>query len=323
MKLAPLFASLLGFFLISEGEAQKAGSPIELPLWPYGQQLGGRSDKLNETWTERPITDGTGVRRDRSVKDISRPTITVYLPEAPNPVRSSVVILPGGGFSHLAIDKEGHDVARWLNDKGIAGIVVKYRVYHAENQYYVSQSSLPDAFRAIRLVRYHSSEWKLDPEKIGAMGFSAGGYLAAAVGTLFDEDFRDQFDEAQQLSGRPSFIAPIYPLTMLEERVTTSPRFAERIFGSNPTPAMIRALSPIGNVTADTPPAFLVHAHDDQLSSENSAKFYLALLEAGVPAELHVYSMGGHGFGMRQRGLPVSSWRERFLEWLAANDFHK
>ncbi len=278
---------------------------------------------LEEIWTERPIDDGTDVTLDRSVKDISRPTITVYLPESPNPARSSVVIFPGGGFSHLAIDKEGHDIARWLNEKGIAGIVVKYRVYHADNQYYVSQSAIPDAFRSIRLVRHHASQWNLDRDKIGAMGFSAGGYLTVAVGTLFESDFGGPKDAIQQLSGRPDFLAPIYPLTMLEDRVVSSPQFVERIFGPSFTPAMTEAFSPIDNVTADTPPAFLVHAHDDRLSSANSAKFYLALLEAGVAAELHLYSLGGHGFGMRQRGLPVSSWRDRFLDWMRINEFYE
>ncbi len=303
-------------------EAQALDDPKELPLWP-DQPPGGLSKELSEVWKERPITDGTDVTQDRSVKDISRPAMTVYLPAVPNPARSSVVIFPGGGFSHLAIDKEGHDIARWLNEKGIAGIVVKYRVYHAENQYYASQSAIPDTIRAIRLVRYNASKWDLDPNKIGAMGFSAGGYLAAVAGTLFDGDFGGPEDAIQARSSRPDFIAPIYPLTLLEDRAASSPLLMERIFGPNATPSMLETFSPNRNVTSHTPPAFLVHANDDRLSPANSAKFYLALLEAGVPAELHVYLTGGHGFGMRQRGLPISSWRDRFLEWLTANEFYE
>ncbi len=323
MKFAPFVLSLLCLCFWYRLEAQTAARVIELPLWPEGRQPGGRSNELNETWTERPISDGTAVARDRSVKDISRPTMTVYLPAVPNPARTSVVIFPGGGFSHLAIDKEGHDIARWLNEKGIAGIVVKYRVYHEENQYYVSQAALPDAFRAIRLVRNNASKWNLNPNRIGAMGFSAGGYLAAAAGTLFESNFGGLDDAIQALRCRPDFIVPIYPLTELEERVATNSQFAARVFGPNVKSTRIEAFSPISHVSPESPPAFLVHAHDDGLSPVNSVKFYLALLEAGVPAELHVYSMGGHGFGMRQRGLPVSSWGDRFFEWLVANGLYE
>ena len=320
MKFAVFFFSLLVLSFALPIAAQTKGRPMEQPLWP-DQPPGGRAAELAEVWTERPIDDGTQVKLDRSVKDISHPTMTVYLPAKPNSTRSSIVILPGGGFTHLAIDKEGHDIARWLNSQGIAGIVVKYRVYHAENQYYVSQTAIPDTLRAIRMVRHQATKWNLNPDKIGAMGFSAGGYLTAASGTMFDRKFGGVEDAIQKLSCRPDFIAPIYPLTNLEDRVASKPQFMERMLGPNSTPSQVTAFSPLDNVTADTPPTFLVHAHDDNLSSSNSAKFYLALLEAGVSTELHIYSSGGHGYGIRQRGLPISSWRGQFLEWLTANGF--
>lgn len=292
----------------------------EMPLWPDGLPS-GQQETLEEEWKERPIEEGAKVTLDRSVKAISTPTMTIYRPEKQNPHRSSIVILPGGGFSHLAIDKEGHDIARWLNTHGITGIVVKYRVIHEPSNFHVYNASVPDSLRAIRLVRHHAKDWNLDPNKVGVMGFSAGGYLTAAAGTLYDNGNPGSSDPIEKMSCKPDFIAPIYPLIEIEERIHTSEAFKVRMFGQNSTSALIHQFSPIKHVTAATPPTFLVHAHDDNLSSQNSAHFYLALLESGVSAELHVYSKGGHGYGIRQRGLPLSSWRERFADWMKLNDF--
>ncbi|MCB1123699.1 MAG: alpha/beta hydrolase, partial [Verrucomicrobiae bacterium] len=243
------------------------------------------------------------------------------LPDSPYSYRTSIVIFPGGGFSHLAIDKEGHDVARWLNEQGIAGIVVKYRVVHPESDFFVYNACVPDCLRAIRMVRQNAEAWRLDPDKIGAMGFSAGGYLTAAAGTLFDEGDESADDPVERFSNRPNFIAPIYPLIELDERLATNEAFKERMFGPNARPDRINRYSPMKLVTESTPPTFLVHAHNDGLSPQNSVRFYQSLLEAGVPAELHIFSEGGHGFGIRQRGLPVSSWRDSFLAWMKRQGF--
>jgi acetyl esterase/lipase len=297
-----------------------AGASIEIPLWSDGMP-GGKSVQLEEVWSERPIDDGTDVKLDRSVKDISRPTIEVYLPDQPNALRTSVVIFPGGGFGHLAIDKEGYDIARWLNENGIAGIVVKYRVVHPESDFYVYNASVPDCLHAIRLVRHHADAWNLDPDNLGVMGFSAGGYLTAAAGTIYDEGKPGASDPVERKSCRPDFIAPIYPLIELDQRLASNEDFKERMFGPNAEMELINRFSPLKHVSSSTPPTFLVHAHDDGLSPQNSVRFYLALLEAGVPAELHVYSEGGHGYGIRQRGLPISSWREAFLAWMKLQGF--
>jgi acetyl esterase/lipase len=320
-KRTPLFAFAPIWILVGLG-LQAADSPIEIPLWPQGLP-GGKSVQLEEIWNERPITDGTNATLDRSVKDISSPTITVYLPSEPNPLRTAMVILPGGGFSHLAIDKEGHDVARWLNSKGIAGIVVKYRVVHPSSGFHVYNASVPDCLRAIRLVRHHADAWNLDRSKVGVMGFSAGGYLTAVAGTMSDDGHAGASDPVQRLSCRPDFIAPIYPLIELDLRLASNESFKERMFGPGSNPDRIARFSPLKHVSESTPPTFLVHANDDNLSSANSARFYLALLKAKVPAELHVYSKGGHGYGIRQRGLPISSWGERLLEWMKLNGFAK
>lgn len=302
--------------------SQAAKSPLEIPLWRDGFPP-ETTVQLEELWTERPIEEGADVELDRSVKNISTPSITVYLPQKTNHQRTSIVILPGGGFGHLAIDKEGHDIARWLNQHGIAGIVVKYRVVHEASNFHVYNASIPDSFRAIRLVRQQAETWNLSPANVGVMGFSAGGYLTAAAGTLYDKGDPGATDPVERMSSKPDFIAPIYPLIELDERLATNEGFKQRMFGFDPKPDLIHQFSPLKHVTSATPPTFLVHAHNDSLSSRSSVRFYLALLEANVSAELHVYSQGGHGYGIRQRGLPISAWRERFLEWMQLQGFHK
>lgn len=293
---------------------------FELPIWP-GVAPGSAESTLEEEYRDRPITDGTDVAQDRHVSGVTEPTLTVYLPDNDQATGTLVVICPGGGFSILAIDKEGHDVARWLQSQGIAGAVVKYRLPDPEVGVFVHNGSIPDVQRAIRIVRSRAEEWNVDPEKIGVTGFSAGGYLTAAMGTLHDEGDPQADDPIDRQSCRPDFIAPIYPLVSLEIEREGRRAIVERILGSNVTDETISEYSLDAQVTADTPPTFLVHAHDDGLSVEHSVRFYLALRDAGVPAEMHVFSQGGHGYGIRQRGLPVSSWADRWLEWMRAEGF--
>ena len=213
------------------------------------------------------------------------------------------------------------DVARWLRSHGIAGVVVKYRLPNPNVGLFVPNGSIPDMQRAIRIVRRNASQWNINPKRVGVMGFSAGGYMAAAAGTLFDQGEPDADDPIRRTSCRPDFIIPVYPLISLELQGTRSAGIAERMLGPNVNDKLIGEYSLDTRVTSQTPPAFLVHAHDDGLSVEHSIRFYLALRKAKVSAELLVYSKGGHGFGMRQRGLPVSAWRERWLEWMKAEGF--
>ncbi len=293
---------------------------FEISIWPGVAPGSGRS-KMKEEYSHRPITDGTAVDRDRSVRSVTRPTLKVYLPTADKATGAAVVVCPGGGFSHLAIDQEGHDVARWLQSRGIAGAVVKYRLPDPDVGLYVPNGSIPDMQRAIRIVRLNAGKWNIDPKRIGVTGFSAGGYMAAAAGTLFDEGNPGADDPVRRMSCRPDFIAPVYPLISLELQAERYAGLAERMLGPDPGAEMIREYSLDTRVTPQSPPAFLVHAHDDGLSAEHSIRFYLALRKAKVSAELHVYSKGGHGFGMRRRGLPVSTWRERWLDWMKTEGF--
>ena len=293
---------------------------FEIPLWS-GMAPGSAESTLKEEYRDRPITDGTRVRRDRSVRGVTKPTLTVYLPTRHKATGAAVVICPGGGFSHLAIDKEGHDVARWLQSQGIAGAVVKYRLPDPDVGLHVPNGSIPDMQRAIRIVRLNAGKWNIDPGRIGVMGFSAGGYMAAAAGTLFDEGDPDAEDPIRRVSCRSDFIVPVYPLISLKLQGSRPAGLIERMLGRNVNDKLIGEYSLDTRITSQTPPAFLVHAHDDGLSVEHSIRFYLALRKVNVPAELHVYSKGGHGFGMRQRGRPVSTWRERWLEWMESEGF--
>lgn len=300
--------------------AAATADEFEIPIWP-GVAPGSVGSKLREEYRSRTITDGTDVSRDRSVRGVSKPTLTVYLPTTIKATGIMVVVCPGGGFSHLAIDKEGHDVARWLQSQGIAGAVIKYRLPDPDVGLYVQNGSIPDMQRAIRVVRHNAGKWNINPERIGVMGFSAGGYMAAAAGTLFDEGDVKAEDPISRVSCRPDFIVPIYPLVSLIMQGNQPAGLLERMLGDNLNDELITEYSLDTRVTSRTPPTFLVHAHDDGLSVEHSIRFYLALRKANVPAELHVYSKGGHGFGIRQRGQPVSAWPERWLDWMRIEGF--
>jgi len=305
--------------LLPAGRAATA-EELEIPIWP-GVAPGSAGSTFKEEYRDRTVTDGTDTIRDRSVHGVTIPMLRVYLPTQRKATGIAVVICPGGGFSHLAIDKEGHDVARWLQSHGVAGAVVKYRLPDPDVRLYVPNGSIPDMQRAIRMVRHNAGEWNIDPKRIGVMGFSAGGYLAAAAGTLFDEGDPNADDPIRRVSCRPDFIAPIYPLISLALQGNRPAGLLERMLGEDLNDRLLSEYSLETRVTSQTPPTFLVHAHDDGLSVEHSIRFYLALRKADVPAELHVYSKGGHGFGMRQRGQPVSAWRERWLEWMKVEGF--
>jgi acetyl esterase/lipase len=257
---------------------------VEL-LWPDG--VPGQVVSDNETIVNRDV-DRNEQGLNRAVSRVSVPSLAAYLPPRENANGLAVLVLPGGGFHHLAIDKEGYDVAKWLCSLGIAAIVIKYRT-EAHDRQAVIAAAIQDTKRATRIVRHQSQAWHIDPEQIGLLGFSAGGYLAASVATDWDCGQPDAPDPVERISCRPSFLGLIYTTT--PEDVGT--RIDER-----------------------TAPAFLVHAGDDRIPVENSLRFYLGLRGAGVPAELHLYAAGGHGFGLGVHGGPVANWPQHFAEWM-------
>jgi endo-1,4-beta-xylanase len=278
-------ATLTLFAAATFAAATALADPAVIDLYP-GAAPGSEGVHEEEVWQER----GKGIV-DRSVAKVHQPTLTAYLPLAEKNSGVAIIIAPGGGYSHLAIDKEGHDIAKWLNTMGVAAFVLKYRLPRTEGHSYTVETALADAKRAVRLVRSRAGEWKLDSQRIGMMGFSAGGDLAARAGMGFDKGQPGAADLVERQTSRPDFLVLGYPL--IPNELT---------------------------VTAETPPTFLVHADDDRLTSEHSVRFYLALKKAGVSAELHVYSKGGHGFGILNRDLPVSAWPVRFEQWLRQAD---
>lgn len=281
----------LGFLLMiaSMAAANEPKASITLDLWP-GKAPGEVKELPPESY--QPSKPGTlDVKR---LGNVSRPQIAVYTPEKPN--GACVVIAPGGGYSILAIEHEGTDVAVWLNKLGVTAVLLKYRVPRREKQQPDNLAQLQDAQRALGVVRSRAVEWKIDPAKIGMLGFSAGGHLTATTCTNFSKRLYDPIDDADRISCRPDFAILIYPAYLAKKDTAE--------------------LNETIRVTNETPPMFFAHASDDPVSSENSVALYRALKSKGVSAELHLYAKGGHGFGMKTDRGPVSSWPTRCEEWL-------
>ena len=242
-----------------------------------------------------------------------RPTLTPYIPPGAGN-GTAVVVFPGGGYGHLAVDHEGEQVAQWLNSHGIAAFVVRYRLGPA----YAHPVMLQDAQRAIRLVRNRASEWGVDPSRVGVIGFSAGGHLASTTGTQFDADLPGVGDTVDGLSARPDFMMLIYPVITMQDDF--SHRGSRRnLLGESPGAAEIWTMSSEARVTPDTPPTFLVHTTDDAgVPVENSLLMYTALRRAGVPAEMHIFETGRHGFGLAPDNPVLSAWPELAERWMRA-----
>ncbi len=243
--------------------------------------------------------------------DRDKPSLTVYLPPAEKANGTAVVVCPGGGYGFLAMDHEGKQVAEWYNARGVTAFVLKYRVAP-----YRHPAPLNDAQRALRTVRARAKEWNVDPQRIGIMGFSAGGHLASTAGTHFDAGKSDAEDPIDRVSCRPDFLVLGYPVITLE------PPFAHmgsrnNLLGKDADPKLVESLCNDRQVTKQTPPTFLFHTDADRgVVPENSILFYLALRKAGVPAELHVYEKGNHGVGLAPKDPVLSTWPDRLNAWL-------
>jgi acetyl esterase/lipase len=250
------------------------------------------------------------------IAKVQVPHIEVYLPAKKNATGQAVLIFPGGGYGILAFDWEGTDFAKLLNAKGIAGIVVKYRLPSVKSQTDMHQVPLQDAQRALRLVRAHANEWNIDSANVGILGFSAGGHLASTLGTHFNEEVYAKQDEIDQLSARPDFMTLAYPVITFGE-LNTHGGSRKNLLGENPSQKMIDHFSNELRVTPDTPPTFLLHATDDTaVPVENSLLFYKALLKNKVPAEMHIYPTGGHGFALGLQDPHLATWTDQWVGWL-------
>lgn len=245
------------------------------------------------------------------------PLIRAYLPDPDVANGAGIVVCPGGGYGVLATDHEGTQVARWLNSIGMAGFVLRYR--HAPD--YRHPVPLLDAQRAIRLVRARAARFRVDPERIGVMGFSAGGHLASTAATHFDRGQPDADDPVQRQSCRPDFAVLCYPVISMQSDFTHRGS-VRNLLGENPAPELLKSLSNETQVTEDTPPTFLFHTSEDQaVPVQNSLAFYAALVEAGVPAELHCYQQGPHGVGLAIADPVVTTWKRRLRDWLRTSGF--
>lgn len=282
------------------------GQSYTLPLWPDNIPNYQKTDEVETRDTTNAIRIGY----------VQQPDISVFLPSKGIATGQAVVIFPGGGYRILAYDKEGTDIAKWLNSKGIAAVVVKYRLPISKSNIIPHKSPLLDAKRALRLTRDHAEKWHIDKNKIGIMGFSAGGHLASTLGTHFDAGDANASDPIERLSSRPDFMILIYPvMTFSHSFMHKGSRDA--LLGENPDPALIEHYSNELQVKADTPPTFMIHAGDDRsVPVENSLLFYRALKDKGVSAELHIYPEGGHGFALALDKGYLSTWTDRCVDWL-------
>jgi acetyl esterase/lipase len=279
--------------------AQLSGWPpapghLTLPVWPGAAPDASANlpPEADTTTAKDNLIAGRPLIR---LGNVSTPTLTLYSPKGKN-TGAAVVVFPGGGYHILAIDLEGTEVCDWLNSAGITCVLLKYRVPDT-GPYPKSPAALQDAQRALGLVRAHAAEWKIDPNRIGVLGFSAGAHLAAALSTHFDQRLYEAVDAADKLSCRPDFAVIVYPGYLA---------LAEKNFAPNPEI----------NPTAQTPPQFIVQAEDDPVHVENAIVYFIALKNAKVPAELHIYAEGGHGYGLRHTALPVTRWPESVETWL-------
>jgi len=280
-----------------------------IPLWKTIPQ----EIKAPDYKEKEEIKDG----KVQSTSQVSIPTLSVFLPKEIKQNQTAVIILPGGGYGHLAIDKEGTKVAEWLNSLGIAAFVLKYRLPSNLIMTNKVVGPLQDAQEAVRIVRLNAAVWNIDPNKIGIMGFSAGGHLASTLSTHYDDRV---YETSSKLSARPDFSLLIYPVISMQNDVTHKGSQIN-LLGENPSQQDIDLYSNEKKVTPQTPPAFLVHATDDgAVMAENSVNYYLALKKNGVSAELHLYEKGGHGFGL---GVNDTSkfWTKACEEWLKSNGY--
>ena len=287
---------LLSLFLFVAAAAQAQTTVI--PLWPEGVP----NAKANP---------GPEKLDGELISHVSQPTLTYYPAASDRAAKTAVIICPGGGYEFLAFDHEGRQYAQWLSRLGVAAFVLKYRLSD-----FGHPAPLQDVLRALRTVRAHAADYGVAPDRIGVMGSSAGGHLAASAATMFDDPAGRTGAALDAVSARPDFLLLMYPvITLMPPAAHAGSRHA--LLGANPAPALVQAMSVETRVSAQTPPTFLVHSQDDgAVPVDNSIMFFQALARAHVPAEMHIYERGGHGMGMTPGHGDASLWPRRAEEWL-------
>jgi acetyl esterase/lipase len=285
---AAIFFSLLLCF----ASTPTASAEETVAVWPKVAP-GEAADAPPETVVEAKPGDNT-IR----LTDVTRPILTFYRPTKELDTGAAAIVCPGGGYGRLAYNKEGSEIAEWLASVGVTGIVLKYRV-PARNGRARHEAPLQDAQRALGLVRHRAAEWGFDAKRIGIIGFSAGGHLAAAASTNFARRTYDMVDEADAASCRPDFTLLIYPAYLVHKDTN--------------------AISPELPIGPDTPPTFIAMTEDDGVRVEGALFYYLALKQAKIKAEMHLYPVGGHGYGLRPSEHTISTWPARAADWLRAS----
>ncbi len=293
----------------SPGPAGLADPTETIDLWPGGapgMPAKPPVETITERSTDRDVTD-------RAVLGITRPRLVVFRPRRPN--GAAVMIAPGGGYRHIVIDKEGYELGRWLSARGFTVFVLFYRL-PGEGWAAGPDVALADAQRAMRVIRHRARDYGVDPRRVAAMGFSAGGHLCADLLTRFDTRTYVPVDAADRQPARPIAAAPIYPVVSMSAP-HAHPGSRRLLIGADADAALERAHSPHLNVPAGAPPVFLLHAEDDEVvPAENTLLLRAALRARGVPVETHLFAHGGHGFGLRRTmGKPVAAWPDLFLAW--------
>jgi acetyl esterase/lipase len=245
-------------------------------------------------------------------EDIDKPSLTVFLPTGPNATKTGVVVAPGGSYQHLALEKEGFAIARWLNERGVAAFVLQYRV----GPKYHHPVEIGDAQRAIRMVRANAAEYGVATDHVGIWGFSAGGHLAATAGTRFDSGNPAAKDVIDQQGSKPDFLVLAYPVITFQEP-SLHRGSLKYLLGDTPDPKLVDSLSAETQVTKDTPPTFLFSTTDDKtVPVINTVMFYSALVKAGVPAEMHIFQHGAHGAGLSPGNSQLSVWPDLVAKWM-------
>ena len=303
---------LLIAFLIFTVLTFKATAQVSsLTLWPDG--IPGFI--VNDSYVEKAtVTNGINTRFEK----VTSPALFPYLPPKESATGTAVLICPGGGYGGLAFNHEGHAVAQWLNENGIAGIILKYRLPSDLIMKDKSVGPLQDAQEAIRIIRRNASKWNIDPNKIGVIGFSAGGHLASTLSTHYSEKV---YEPKDTVSAKPNFSLLIYPVITMDSSFTHMGS-RRNLIGTRPSAEDIKRFSNELQVNEKTPPAFMVHSADDKaVPIKNSIVYYEQLVKYGIPSELHIFQKGGHGYGLAGGKDTQSSWPDLCIKWLKASGF--
>ena len=313
-KKTKLMKILKGIFIalgLSALSLQSMAQTEVINLWPDGKIPNFKKSDVEE----KSVTDANGILR---ISGVTVPTITAFIAPKEKATGAAVMICPGGGYGILAASHEGSDFAKWFNERGISAFVLKYRLPNEKAMTKQHEVPLMDAMQAMKLIRQNSGRWNIDVNKIGVMGFSAGGHLAATLSTHYN------LGEKASEEAKPNFSMLIYPVISLNQTISHGGS-RDNLLGPDKSEELIKYHSNELQVSAKTPPAFLVHAMDDgAVPVENSIEYYLALKKFKTPAEMHLYPIGGHGYGFRTQGKgSLVNWPAAMEGWLKAMEYMK